>query len=190
MDPLREGMEDTLIERAKRGDAGAIRTLYERNADRVYAVVRRIAGDDSRAEDWTQEAWLRVFRALPGFRGDALFSTWVHRIAINTALHARRSTRRYEQHVTGRAVLPDVSSRLDHPHLRLDLATAVDRLPSRMRRVLVLHDIEGYTHEEIADMLGITAGTCKSQLFKARAKLREMLEPSAKRIEGEEICRT
>lgn len=180
-------MEAKLIERAKKGDAGAIRALYDRHAERVYAVVRRIAGDDHQAQDWAQEAWLRVFRSLDGFRGDAQFSTWVHRIAVNTALRGLRSSR---GDFASLEEIPERAARADHPHLRLDLAAAVDRLPDRMREILVLHDVEGYTHAEIAELLGVTAGTCKSQLFKARAKLREMLEPAVKRMEGETICST
>ena len=187
MDPRTERMEAKLIDRAKQGDAGAIRALYDRHAERVYAVVRRIAGDDHQAQDWAQEAWLKVFRSLDTFRGEAQFSTWVHRIAVNTALRGQRSMK------GGFASLDEVPERAapaDHPHLRMDLAAAVDRLPHRMREILVLHDVEGYTHAEIGELLGVTSGTCKSQLFKARAKLREMLEPTAKRLEGETICST
>lgn len=183
-------MDQSLIEKAKEGDSRAIRALYDAHADRVYAVIRRLAGDDAEAEDWAQEAWLRVFRALPGFRGESRLGTWIHRIAINSALHGRRRERRRLDSMTSMDGVPEPAATMDRPLLRLDLVEAVDRLPARMRRVLVLHDVEGYTHEEIAEMLGVTAGTCKSQLFKARAKLRQMLEPAAHRYEGEEVCST
>lgn len=183
-------MDQALIEKAREGDSRAIRALYDAHADRVYAVVRRLAGDDAEAEDWAQEAWLRVFRALPHFRGEARLGTWIHRIAINSALHGRRRERLRLGSMTSLNGASEPVARVDRPLLRLGLAEAVDRLPDGMRRVLVLHDVEGYTHEEIADLLGVTTGTCKSQLFKARAKLRQMLEPAAHRYEGEEVCST
>ena len=180
-----------LVEQARRGDAGAVRTLYQRHSQRVFAVVRRLAGDDMLAEDWAQEAWVRAIRALPTFRGDAQFSTWLHRIAINSALHGRRSRDRK----AGRETAMDDSLVLstrprEDPLLRLRLQRAMDRLPEGMRRVLVLHDVEGYTHEEIGEMLGINPGTCKSQLFKARAKMRRFLSPAPEETEGVETCNT
>jgi RNA polymerase sigma-70 factor, ECF subfamily len=179
--------ESECIDGARRGDPRAIRELYERYAPRVFAVVRRLAGDDALAEDWAQEAWIRALRALPGFRGEARFSTWLHRIAVNSALHGRRS---HERRAGREAVLHDVvaARAIGGVELKLTLQRALDRLPERMRQVLVLHDVEGYTHEEIAGMLNVTAGTSKSQLFKARAKMREMLRPSRQEINGEEVC--
>ena len=152
-----------------------MRSLYERYAPRVYAVVRRIAGDDESAKDYAQEAWIRAIRALPTFRGDSRFSTWLHRIAVNSALQAvRKSDTRQKregpipEHVTAAPVTSDAL-------LQRKLEWALDQLPEGMRRVIILHDVEGYTHEEIAEVLGVTSGTSKSQLFKARAKMREML---------------
>jgi RNA polymerase sigma-70 factor (ECF subfamily) len=179
--------ETELILRAQQGDGVAIEALYRRHADRVYTVVRRVAGDDALAEDWAQEAWMRAIRALPSFRGQSLFSTWLHRIAVNCALYGRRGRERLR---TREMELPDSlesASREDRPLLRMRLQDAIDRLPDGMRRVLVLHDVEGYTHEEIGEMLGVASGTCKSQLFKARAKMRSMLSET---VEGEEVCRT
>jgi RNA polymerase sigma-70 factor (ECF subfamily) len=169
-------MDDTLlIRKACAGDATAVRALYDRYAPRVYAVVRRIAGDDELAKDYAQEAWIRAIRALPTFRGDSRFSTWLHRIAVNSALQAlRKSETRQKreapipEHV---ATTPGVRDAL----LERRLESALDRLPEGMRRVIILHDVEGYTHEEIAEVLGVTSGTSKSQLFKARSKMREML---------------
>jgi RNA polymerase sigma-70 factor (ECF subfamily) len=167
--------ESQVIRQAADGDARAIRTLYDRYAPRVFAVVRRIAGDDELAQDYAQEAWIRAIRALPSFRGDARFSTWLHRIAVNSALQALRKseTRRKRE-----APFPSevaVRSRGGDALLQRRLEEALDALPEGMRRVLILHDVEGYTHEDIGDVLGITAGTSKSQLFKARAKMRGML---------------
>lgn len=152
-----------------------MRALYERYAPRVYAVVRRIAGDDDLAHDYAQEAWIRAIRALPTFRGDARFSTWLHRIAVNAALQAARKAQTREKR---QAPMPDtipVAPRPGDTLLKDCLEDALDRLPEGMRRVLILHDVEGYTHEEIGDLLGIADGTSKSQLSKARAKMREML---------------
>lgn len=179
--------ETELILRAQQGDGGAIEALYRRHADRVYTVVRRLAGDDALAEDWAQEAWVRAIRALPTFRGHSLFSTWLHRIAINCALCGRRGRDRLQAREMEMPEGLERSGPEDRPLLRMRLASAMDRLPEGMRRVLVLHDVEGYTHEEIGDLLGVAPGTCKSQLFKARAKMRAMLRET---IEGEEVCST
>jgi RNA polymerase sigma-70 factor (ECF subfamily) len=167
--------ERELIRYAADGEARAIRTLYDRYAPRVYAVVRRIAGDDEAAQDYAQEAWIRAIRALPTFRGDARFSTWLHRIAVNSALQAlRRSETRRKREAPFPTDVP-VVPRGGDTLLQRRLEGALDRLPEGMRRVLILHDVEGYTHEEIGDVLGVTAGTSKSQLFKARAKMRDQL---------------
>jgi RNA polymerase sigma-70 factor, ECF subfamily len=167
--------ETQLIQRACEGDGRAVKALYDRYGPRVYAVVRRIAGDDELARDYAQEAWIRAIRALPTFRGDARFSTWLHRIAVNAALQASRKVetrRRYEGPVPEEVALAPVSS---DALLQQRLEAALDRLPDGMRQVLILHDVEGYTHEEIGEAMGVTAGTSKSQLFKARAKMRELL---------------
>jgi RNA polymerase sigma-70 factor, ECF subfamily len=180
--------EAEAIEGARNGDDRAIRELYHRYAPRVYAIVRRLAGDDALAEDWAQEAWIRAIRALPRFRGDARFSTWLHRIAVNSALHGRRwRDRRTRNEVALPPAVPH-DARVDASVLQLTLAKALDTLPDGMRRVLVLHDVEGYTHEEIGTLLGVTAGTSKSQLFKARARMRQLLRPAREAPNGEEAC--
>ncbi len=182
-------MTDTeCIARARQGDGAAMRELYTRHAPRVYAVVRRLAGDDALAEDYAQEAWVRAFRALPSFRGEAAFSTWLHRIAVNSALHGQRWRSRRTNNEIPLPVGMSERGSSDRPVLRIALERALQRLPAGMRQVLVLHDVEGYTHDEIADALGITPGTSKSQLFKARAKMREMLSTSPRESKGEEAC--
>ncbi len=174
MRPLSEAQ---LIRRAGDGDARAVRALYERYAPRVYAVVRRIAGDDDLAQDYAQEAWIRAIRALPTFRGDARFSTWLHRIAVNAALQAlRRTDTRAKREAPMPETVPVGPTRGD-ALLQTRLEEALDRLPDGMRQVLILHDVEGYTHEEIGDVLGVASGTSKSQLFKARARMRSLLGP-------------
>lgn len=180
-------IEAQLIRRACEGDGRAVRALYDRYSPRVYAVVRRIAGDDDTAQDYAQEAWIRAIRALPTFRGEARFSTWLHRIAVNAALQAvRKSKARKYREVPVPDVIP-VAPNVGDVLLERKLEEALEQLPDGMRKVLILHDVEGYTHEEIGTVLGVTAGTSKSQLFKARAKMRRMLrgfEPSGKEVEA------
>ena len=162
-------------------------TLYERYSPRVYAVVRRIAADDDLAHDYAQEAWIRAIRALPSFRGDSRFSTWLHRIAVNSALQA---VRRAESRENREAPMPET---IAVPPPRADallgqrLEWALDCLPERMREVLILHDVEGYTHDEIGELLGTAPGTSKSQLFKARGKMREMLKTLHTPADREEL---
>lgn len=169
--------ESQLIRQAADGDARAIRSLYDRYAPRVFAVVRRIAGDDETAQDYAQEAWIRAMRALPSFRGDARFSTWLHRIAVNSALQAlRRSEARRKREAPFPAEVP-IGPQGGDTLLQRRLERALDAIPEGMRQVLILHDVEGYTHEEIGGALGVAPGTSKSQLFKARAKMRELLSP-------------
>src|SRR5690606_26504494 len=161
--------EAELLERARAGDADAVRELYRRYAPRVYTVVRRLAGEDALAEDWAQDAWIRALRALPGFRGDARFSTWLHRIAVNTALHGRRwRERRAGREVGLQPSLAAGDRHVERTVSRIAIEDALDALPDGMRRIIVLHDMEGYTHDEIGEMLDIAPGTSKSQLFKAR----------------------
>lgn len=182
--------ETEFIRRAREGDGDAIRELYRRYSPRVYAVVRRLAGDDALAEDWAQEAWVRAIRALPSFRGESRFSTWIHRIAVNSALHGRRwRNRRTRDEVDMPVAVPDGRAS-DQTVLRITLERAIETLPDGMRQVLVLHDVEGYTHEEIAALLGVTPGTSKSQLFKARARMRKTLRPPRAAPNGEEVCLT
>ena len=167
--------EAQLIRRAGDGDALAVRALYERYAPRVYAVVRRIAANDDLAQDYAQEAWIRAMRALPTFRGDARFSTWLHRIAVNAALQAVRRTGTRQKREAPMPETVAVDPKLRDTLLQKRLEAALDLLPEGMRQVLILHDVQGYTHDEIGEVLGVAAGTSKSQLFKARAKMRALL---------------
>lgn len=171
--------EKTLVRRARSGEIEAMRQLYERHASRVYTVVRRLAGDDDLAADLAQEAWTSAFQKIRAFRGEAAFGTWVHRIAVNTALtRLRQFSRRrdLEQGFDGSTTVgnPDrwpASSVAD----RLTVQRALDKMPDGYRSVLWLHDVEGYTHEEIGARLGIAVGTSKSQLSKARSRLRDLI---------------
>lgn len=164
------------IRRAINGDEDALRALWTQHAPRIDALVKRLVGDPDQAADVAQEVWIQIFRALPSYRGDSQFSTWAHRIAVNRTLNAIRSMRRFSK---AEVELEDDTSMVDHDGDRSLLAQSIDegvqKLSPGARQVFVLHDVEGYTHEEIATELGITAGGSKSQLFKARAKLRRLL---------------
>ena len=165
------------VMRALDGDQAAMRSLWARHAPHIDIVVRRLVGHDADlAADIAQEVWIQIFRALPSFRGDAKFGTWAHRIAVNRTLNALRRTRRLaavevEVEDDTASVEPDA----DRALLAQTIEAAAARLSPGARTVFLLHDVEGYTHEEIAAELGITAGGSKSQLFKARAKLRTLL---------------
>ena len=174
-----------LVRRAIEGDERALRGLWSQYAPRVDAVIRRLVGDPDDAADVAQEVWIQIFRALPGFRGDAQFGTWIHRIAVNRTLNALRRSRRMHLMETpieenSATTTPDD----EQPFLRASIREAAARLAPGARAVFVLHDIEGYTHEEIATALGITAGGSKSQLFKARMRMRKMLAHLAAPADG------
>jgi RNA polymerase sigma-70 factor (ECF subfamily) len=164
------------IRRAINGDESALRALWVAHAPRIDAVVRRLVGDPDQAADIAQEVWIQIFRALPTWRGDSQFSTWAHRIAVNRTLNALRSVRRIAKLEVGiEDDTVSVDEDMDRSFLAQSIDEAVQKLSPGARAVFVLHDIEGYTHEEIAQELGITSGGSKSQLFKARAKLRRLL---------------
>ena len=164
------------IRRAVLGDEAALRALWVAHAPRIDAVVRRLVGDPDQAADIAQEVWIQIFRALPTWRGDSQFSTWAHRIAVNRTLNALRTVRRLARIETSMEEdTVAVDDDLDRTFLAQSIDEAVQKLSRGARTVFVLHDVEGYTHEEIAAELGITSGGSKSQLFKARAKLRRLL---------------
>ena len=140
-------------------------------------VVRRLVGfDPDLAEDIAQEVWIQIFRALPSYRGDSQFSTWAHRIAVNWTLNALRRTKRLAaMEIAVEEDTVSVEMDTDRSFIAASIESAAAKLSPGARTVFVLHDVEGYTHEEIAQELGITSGGSKSQLFKARAKLRKLL---------------
>ena len=174
--------DHSLIARILAGDARAERELYDAHVDRVFRLVYRMAGDATHAEDWTQETFIRVFSRLGDFRGEARLRTWIGSIAVSVALNGLRTLKRFREREVGlddttpvgharREAEPDLKSRLRH---------AIDELPDGYRAVFVMHDVEGYTHEEIAQTLGVQPGTSKAQLFRARARLRERLADFAR----------
>lgn len=169
--------DQELIGQVLAGDPGAERRLYEAHVDRVFRLVYRFSGDLDQAQDYTQETFIRAFTRLREFRGEAALSTWLGSIAISIALNGLRKVRRLEQREVALDEMPSLSrvNREAEPDLKTRLAQAIDRLPDGYRAVFVMHDVEGYTHEEIASSLGVHPGTSKAQLFRARARLREAL---------------
>ena len=173
-DPM--GTDHLTIRCALEGDERALRSLWSQHAPHIDAVVRRLVGDDDVAADIAQEVWIQIFRALPTYRGDAQFGTWAHRIAVNRTLNALRRTRRIAK---SEADIEDDTVAVEHDSERALLAASIEEAANRLspgaRTVFMMHDVEGYTHEEIAQTLGIQPGTSKAQLFRARAKLRVAL---------------
>lgn len=171
-------MDGTLIAAARDGDEGAFLALYQRHAGRVRRLVERWVRDPTLVDDLCQESWLRAFRGLGTFRGDAEFGTWMHTIARNVVTSRGRTTQRRAE-LLEESWTPQVTARPEPVELRVDLRRAVDALPRGMRRVLWLHDVEGWTHADIGMALGVSEGTSKSQLFKARARVRHWLQEPA-----------
>ena len=168
-----------IVRRALEGDERAMRLLWHQHSPHVDAIVRRYAADPDTAQDVAQEVWIQIFRALGTWRGDAKFSTWLHRVAVNRTLNALRRTRRRAEveHPIEEETVSVTHDEAQPTLLAESIASAASQLAPGARTVFYLHDVEGYTHEEIAAQLGITAGGSKSQLFKARAKLRRLLAP-------------
>jgi RNA polymerase sigma-70 factor (ECF subfamily) len=166
-----------LIAGIRSGDPRAERTLYDRHVDRVYRLAHRMTGDETLARDFTQDAFVRAFERIGDFRGDASLATWLHAIAVTVILNGLKKVKRIRFREEGMDELPDVAEvrRTAEPDLKLRLHAAIEALPDGYRMVFVMHDVEGYTHEEIATSLGIQPGTSKAQLFRARGKLREAL---------------
>lgn len=164
------------VRRAAGGDAGAFRRLYDRHVGRVHALALRMT-DAGVAEDMTQEVFIRAWEKLSSFRGDARFGTWLHRLAVNHILSARERLRRREgRHVSADGVLERAEAPPRRsPGVAMDLEAAVRTLPEGARQIFVLYDVEGYKHDEIAELMGISVGTSKSQLHRARMLLREQL---------------
>jgi len=168
-------------ERAASGDAirSSFEQLYRENVGRTYALCLRLSGDPRRAEELTQDVFVRAWEKLDGFRGDSAFSTWLHRLAINVVLGQRRSEGRRDARLILVEDLSLVERNGDDASVegnRMDLERAVGSLPEGARAVFVMHEVEGYTHEEIARMTGRAEGTCKALLHRARKLLRERLE--------------
>lgn len=170
--------DHALVRAAGAGDARAFEQLYRKHSRRVFAVLWRLCGHEARAEDLLQESFVKAWQALPGFRFESAFSTWMHRLAVNTALMEFRSRSGGAALETDDEALelqatPDSAGRRTAE--RLDLERAIATLPPRARAVLVLYDIEGWKHDEIATELGMAVGSSKAQLHRARQLLRARL---------------
>jgi RNA polymerase sigma-70 factor (ECF subfamily) len=163
---------------AAAGDRRAFERLYQQHVNRVFSLCARMMSDRARAEELTQDVFVRAWEKLHLFRGESAFGTWLHRLTVNLVLNARktegRQRARFEDDEEGDGI-DTLPSRPLAPGDRMDLEAAIAKLPKGARRVFTLHDIEGYKHEEIAEMLGVTSGATKAQLHRARLLLREAL---------------
>jgi RNA polymerase sigma-70 factor (ECF subfamily) len=160
-------------------DEAAFEALYREQSPRIFALARRMAGSEQEGEDLLQEIFLQAYRKLDSFKGDAQIGTWLYRLALNHCLDHVRGKRARMDKVTdpleAREGAIEPAARRETPIARLDLDRAIERLPAGCREAFVLHDVEGFEHKEIARLLGVAEGTSKSQVFKARMKLRAML---------------
>ena len=178
--------EADAIERARQGDESAFQSLYDRHKRRVYSLCLRMTANTAEAEDLTQEAFLQLYRKIGTFRGESAFSTWLHRLSVNVVLmHLRKKSLPVvsleETTQVGEEDTPKKDFGAEDLSLagsidRLQLQKAVENLPPGYRTIFVLHDIEGYEHNEIAGIVGCSIGNSKSQLHKARMKLRDLLK--------------
>jgi len=162
---------------ASSGDAQAFERLYRQHVPRIHSLVRRMVGSQGDPDEVTQDVFVRAWQRLKTFRGESAFGTWLHRLAINLMLGQRATLgterKRYQE---GEGLMDRLSARPASPDFSMDFEDAMERLPDGAREIFVLHDIEGYKHEEIARMLGIVAGTSKAQLHRARMALRNHLD--------------
>lgn len=175
-----------LAQASARGDMKAFETLYERHHRRVYSLCLRMVANATEAEDLAQEVFIQLFRKVGSFRGESAFTTWLHRLTVNHVLmHFRKKGVKYEK-TTEEGEIGEIQdiiqSVAERPRFvdRIALDKAISELPPGYRTVFVLHDVEGFEHEEVANMLGVSVGTSKSQLHKARMKLRGLLNKKAK----------
>lgn len=170
------GTERTDVAAAAAGDRRAFERLYRTHGQRIFALCLRMTADRGTAEELVQDAFVRAWHKINTFRGDAAFGTWLHRVAVNVVLtHRQQDGVRRERTVHDESSIETAPARTVSVGDRLDLEAAIAALPPGARRIFVLHDIEGYTHEEIGDLLGITSGGSKAQLHRARLLLREAL---------------
>ncbi len=174
-----------LTQASASGDMGAFEEVYNRHHRRVYAICLRMLKNVTEAEDLTQDVFIQLYRKIGSFRGDSAFTTWLHRLTVNQVLmHFRKRNVKYEKTTEeGEAPLQIVGGTENPSKMpvvdKIALQNAIEQLPPGYKNVFVLHDIEGYEHEEVARILGCSVGTSKSQLHKARLKLRKLLQKKA-----------
>jgi RNA polymerase sigma-70 factor (ECF subfamily) len=172
------GPAEDLVARCQAGDVEAFETIYRLHASRLYTLACRMAGSPEDGEDLLQEIFLQAYRKLGSFKGDAALGTWLYRLALNHCLDYVRSRQAKMNKLTetlDAEMSFEPAARRETPIARLDLERAVERLPEGCRQAFVLHDVEGFDHKEVGKLLGIAEGTSKSQVFKARMKLRALL---------------
>ena len=169
--------EQQLISRVRAGEPAAQRELYDAHVDRVYRLAFRLAGDDELARDFTQLTFIRAFEQIGGFRAESSLATWLHSIGVSVALNGLRKVKRLHTREASleEAEMVGSAAREADPDLKERLQKAIDGLSEKFRTVFLMHDVEGFTHEEIGELLKIPAGTSKTRLFQARGKLREEL---------------
>jgi RNA polymerase sigma-70 factor (ECF subfamily) len=174
--------EPELIARVVAGDRLAARELYDAQAPRVFRLAFRLTGDEDLAKEMTQETFVRAFAQLDKFRGESALSTWMHRVTLSVVSNSMRKVKRFREREADldEAFMIAAPAHEADIDLKESLHKAIDELPEIYRTTLVMHDVEGYTHEEIANVLGVAEGTCKSRLSVARAQLREKLAHFAK----------
>jgi RNA polymerase sigma-70 factor, ECF subfamily len=169
--------ESFLIKKAKEGNTNAFERLYRINLRRVYAVCLKISSDKNRAEELTQDVFVKAWENLSSFREESLFSTWIYKIAVNTSLLELRKRKRWYSRFKNFGELLNFDKKVSISlSTSIDLNKAVSCLPEKARLVFVLHDVEGYRHDEIAELLSVKTGTSKAHLHRARKLLREALE--------------
>jgi RNA polymerase sigma-70 factor (ECF subfamily) len=168
---------DELVRRAQRGDVAAFEALYRIHAPAAHALCRRMLGDDDEARERLQDVFVRAWERLPSFRGESSLATWLHRLAVNVVLERLRAARREQSRradasddALGRSLEDDIDA-------RMDLESALATLAPGAREVFVLHDVYGYSHDEIASLVGIAPATARVQLWRARRSLMRILEP-------------
>jgi RNA polymerase sigma-70 factor (ECF subfamily) len=173
--------ERELIARVRAADPEAERALYDAHVDRIFRMAYRMAGDEALAREFTQDTFVRAFERIDQFRGESSLSTWLRAIAMSVILNGLRKVKRFRQREVDLDAASGVGApgRIAEPDLRDRLRRAIEALPTKYRTVFVMHDIEGYTHQEIGDALKVPVGTTKAQLSRARARLRESLAPFA-----------
>ena len=180
MQPMVPAGDSADVALAASGDRRAFERLYKAHVNRVFTLCTRMCGSRVRGEELTQDVFVRTWEKLPQFRGESSFSTWIHRIAVNIVLTDRKNEGRARLRMkeddddVGEGIFAAAAT-MPRDADRMDLAAAIDSLPPGARQIFVLHDVEGYKHEEIAQLCGITAGGSKAQLHRARLLLREAL---------------
>ena len=169
--------EQHLVAKAKAGDTTAFEELYRSHVGRVYALCLQMTRNATEADDLTQEIFVRTWQKLGSFRGDSAFATWLHRLAVNLVLTDRRAHSRRIARITPTDDLSPYEGQdaAVNPGMSMDIEQAISKLPEGARRVFVLHDVQGFRHQEIATMMGLATGTTKAQLHRARRLLREAL---------------